>query len=356
MVAVVACTTNKATPATGRSTTSSASSTSPSSVQGVLSAKQIVEASKPAIVRIESHYPQGRHAVGTGFVVSPDGRIVTNLHVVQGAADIRVVMLGGRTTKVRRVVAFDRDRDLAVLQIDTKNALPTLRLGDSDKVSAGEHVVAIGNPLGVLDYTVSDGLISSVRAVTPLLTVLQISAPISRGSSGGPLFNDVGEVIGVATMVSREGQNLNFGVPSNYLQPLLASQQSYAMDEFAVKSVARPRAPQGPPIVRKIPKHPLSQLRTCHGEQVIGAVELIRKAITLGAPLYNQGNHEACFRVYEGAALKLQRDNRCSLVRAAMASGLKRAKPMSDFTAKAWAMRDAFDGILEVFERSRRNP
>src|SRR5690606_4902909 len=110
-----------------------------------------------------------------------------------------------------RVIAVDADRDLAIIEIDAPGKLPTLPLGNSDIVMPGDSVVVIGNPMR-LDFTVSDGLISSVRPVDNDV-ILQISAPISQGSSGGPLFNSFGEVIGVATMVSSEGQNLNFGVP-----------------------------------------------------------------------------------------------------------------------------------------------
>lgn len=127
-----------------------------------LSIKQIVERSKPAIVRIEA----GGDRVGTGFAISADGLIATNLHVVAGATQISVRMLDGATYEVLRIAAIDLDRDLAVLDIDPAGPVPALPLGDSDAVEAGDPVIAIGNPLGVLDYTVSDGLISSVRVVS----------------------------------------------------------------------------------------------------------------------------------------------------------------------------------------------
>src|SRR6201999_60661 len=93
-------------------------------------------------------------------------------------------------------------------------------LGDSDKTRPGDSVVAIGNPLG-LENTVSNGLISARRKFDEGVEVLQISAPIAPGSSGGPIFNDHGEVIGIATAILEEGQNLNFGMPVAYLAPML---------------------------------------------------------------------------------------------------------------------------------------
>jgi serine protease Do len=338
-----------------------------------MTTKEIVETAKPAIVRIESDYgktPTGepKLGVGTGFVVDASGLIATNLHVIQGTPKIEVTFLNGAKMPVRGIVAVDPDRDLAILRVDASE-LPALRLGDSDAVEAGDHVIAIGNPLGVLDYTVSDGLISSVRLVTDDLTILQISAPISEGSSGGPLFNNYGEVIGVATMIATTGQNLNFGVPSKYLQPLLASRDGeLTPQEFASRFNAlaggprrlgpgggsAPADPDAIRIERRVPSHDISALDGCSEEALLAVFQGIGDAIDIGAPLYNQGNHEACFRVYEGLALRFERELECPLVREALGQGLLRAQTKSTFTEKAWAMRDAFDGILLVIERRAR--
>lgn len=311
--------------------------------------KEIVDASKPAIVRIETRFANGRKAVGTGFVISKDGRIATNLHVIQGSQDIRVRLLDGTRMPVEKVVNVDPKRDLAIIQVDPARKLPTLSLGDSDRVAAGDRVIAIGNPLGVLDYTVSDGLISSVRLLGPELTVLQISAPISEGSSGGPLFNNYGEVIGVATMIAREGQNLNFGVPVNYLQPLMKERHNWTPAQFAARFRARRSAKDKQErIVHKVPKLQVKQLARCTDADLIKAFREIGKAIKLGAPLYNNGKHEACFRIYEGTAMRLERELDCPALRDTLGQGLLRASTKKSFSAKAWAMRDAFDGIIKV--------
>lgn len=316
-----------------------------------LAPKDIVVRAKPAIVRIED----GEGRVGTGFTIDASGVIATNLHVVAGARRIQVTTLDGAVLAATGVRALDADHDLALVVVEPVQPLPTVPLGDSDKVAAGDPVVAIGNPLGVLDYTVSDGLISSVRQIAPDVTLLQISAPISQGSSGGPLFNAFGEVIGVATLVSNEGQNLNFAVPSNYVRALLGHPRPMTMAEFT--ALTRPPErddPSGVKIVRQIPDHPLSVFDGCADADIATAIEAISEAIELGAPLYNQGNHEACFRIYEGTSTKLERDSSCKGIRDAFGAGLLRVSTLGSFTEKAWALRDTFDGVLDVARRYAR--
>lgn len=319
-----------------------------------LTAKQIVERSKPAIVRVEV----GRDRMGTGFVIDGAGIIATNLHVVFGAETINVRTLDGTELPVTQIIAVDPNHDLALIAVEPKTPMPALALGDSDQVAAGDPVLAIGNPLGVLDYTVSDGLISSVREVGPDVKLLQISAPISQGSSGGPLFNPFGEVIGVSTAIFTEGQNLNFGVPSNYVKALSAARSPISMEQFAALTRRAQEAvvADGVKIDRAVPSHPLLIFDGCDDESIITAVLAVREAIKLGAPLYNQGNHEACFRIYEGASSKLERDSSCRGVRDAFGAGLLRAQTMEGPTRKAWALRDTFDGLIDValrFEQAR---
>lgn len=331
-----------------------------------LTTREIVDQSKPGIVRIESHFADGKEGVGTGFIVSTDGRVATNMHVlfdVEGelgvAKRVDVVLLDGRRFPVASVISADPKRDLAVLLISgATGALSPLPLGDSDAVSAGDRVIAIGNPLGVLDYTVSDGLISSVRPVSEDLTMLQISAPISQGSSGGPLFNNFGEVIGVATAISREGQNLNFAIPSNYLRAMVNKQGGLTLSELGAKFQPPDRkrpAGAAPQVVRRVPRYEVSVLDDCPPESIAVAVQSISDAISIGAPVYNSGDHDACFRIYEGTALRLERDTDCKAVRDALGQGLLRAHTLENPTERAWAMRDAFDGLLDVVARKLRD-
>jgi serine protease Do len=322
-----------------------------------LSPKEIAERSKPAIVRVET----ADDRIGTGFAIDASGLIATNLHVIAGASEIKVRLLDGSVVDVKSVAAVDGDRDLALIAIDPSKKLTVLALGDSDKVSAGDPVVAIGNPLGVLDYSVSDGLISSVRVLTDDLTVLQTSAPISQGSSGGPLFNAYGEVIGVATAIFAGGQNLNFAVPANYLKPMVRGRGAMALAEFAERTRLQdgdggetPAGGDKRRIQRKVPFHELATLDGCSKDDLAEVVSAISSAIELGAPLYNEGNHEACYRIYEGTAMKFEREGACKGVREAFGTGLLRAATLDSFTEKAWALRDTFDGLLDVMVRKAK--
>ena len=320
--------------------------------------KEIVQRYSPAIVRVEG----GKDRVGTGFIVDGTGLIATNLHVVAGEDDIRVHLFDGRTLAVARIAGLDPDRDLAVLDVDPEGGkpLPIVTFGDSDALTAGDPIITIGNPLGVLDYSVSNGLVSSVRVLGPELKVLQISAPISQGSSGGPLFNQYGEVVGVTTAMITAGQNLNLAVPTNYLRTLLAAvgtpgHTPIALAEFARATTEAPadgdHAGRGPRIVRQIPRHEIAAVDGCTIGQLEEIATAIASAIESGAPLYNQGNHEACFRIYEGTAIRWQREAPCAGVRDAFGDGLLRANSVDSPTEKAWAMRDTFDGLLDAFDR-----
>jgi S1-C subfamily serine protease len=162
--------------------------------------------------------PRGSN-LGTGFVVGEDGLVATNYHLVEGAKRILVKLRNNHGFARVRLLSFDAQRDLALLKVDAR-ALRVVKLGDSNRLQVGQKVVAIGNPLG-LESTVSDGLISSVREVSKNVSLLQVSVPLSPGSSGGPLFNLDGEVVGVTTASFLQGQNLNFAVPVNYLKSLI---------------------------------------------------------------------------------------------------------------------------------------
>ncbi len=309
-----------------------------------LSPAQIAERSLPSIVLI-----QAGNRLGTGFVVWQDGRIATNLHVIFGAPSITVKLPDGREFTQVEVMAVDDRHDLAVIRVPARD-MAALALGDSEKVKPGERVVAIGHPLG-LGNTVSDGLVSAVRELDAGFTVMQISAPIAQGSSGGPLLNDHGEVVGIAFMVSQEGQNLNFAIPVNYLKPMLLSDVGMPFAEFARRTAPRVD-PSQPQIKRNIPQHAVKLLDDCPLEQMQRVFKGVEDAIVLGAPLYNQGNHEACFKIYEGASLELDRTLQgCVGVKKVLSEGRTAAQALGSWTEKAWAMRDAFDGLLVVIEK-----
>jgi len=343
-----------------------AGNNSPSGPRLRLTAKDIVQRSSPAIVRIEA----GPEKVGTGFIVDKAGVVATNLHVVAGESAIKVRLLDGTLYAVEQIAGLDPERDLALLRIKPPKELPTLKLGDSDAMSAGDQIVAIGNPLGVFDYSVTSGLISQVRhrpcgpddvaaqRCKQELTVLQISAAISPGSSGGPLFNQFGEVVGVTTAIITAGQNINLAVPGNYLKPMVARQSAIPTDVFAKETkLADERGggddshSQSVRIVHNVPIHELTVFDGCKPDEILDLVRQIGEAIENGAPLYNDGKHEACFRIYEGTAVKAEHDAACAGVRRAFGDGLLRAGGLTTYTEKAWAMRDTFDGLLDAARR-----
>jgi len=329
-----------------------------------LSAKDIVERASPAIVRIEA----GAEKIGTGFILDKTGVVATNLHVVAGESAIRVKLYDGSQYEVQQIAGVDPFRDLALLRIRPRKDLPVLKLGDSDAMAAGDQVVAIGNPLG-FDYSVTSGLISQVRHLPACnqadadpqqcqhdLTLLQISAAISPGSSGGPLFNQFGEVVGVTTAIVTAGQNFNLAVPGNYLKPLVAQHAAIPTDQFAQQTKpsderGRSDSTDNVRIVHKVPVHELGVLDGCKFEDIEDLVRQIGETIENGAPLYNEGKHEACFRIYEGTAVKYEHDAACAGVRTAFGDGLLRANGLKSYTEKAWAMRDTFDGLLDAAKR-----
>src|SRR5215472_6901072 len=181
----------------------------------------VVKKSRDAVVLIVISDSAGQEtALGSGFLVSAEGEIVTNHHVIKDAHSAIVKLSNGAFFPVSGALADDSQRDLAVIKVNGKN-LPFLSLAETDKVQVGDHVVAIGSPLG-LEGTVSDGIISAIRDVNNKKW-LQTTAPVSHGNSGGPLLDMSNHVVGVITAgVNAEmGQNLNFAVPCSEVAALV---------------------------------------------------------------------------------------------------------------------------------------
>lgn len=173
---------------------------------------------------------------GSGFLVSQDGKVITNFHVIEGASKIKAISHDEKEYDVEGVLNYSTERDIAILSVKGINNLPYLTMGDSDKLDLGESIVAIGSPLG-LQNTVSTGIVSSIRK-SLIRDVegtkdIQISAPISSGSSGGALFNAKGEVVGITYAGFTEiGQNLNFAIPINEAKALLQTTKLKTLSEL----------------------------------------------------------------------------------------------------------------------------
>ncbi|MET0595543.1 MAG: trypsin-like peptidase domain-containing protein, partial [Polyangiaceae bacterium] len=236
---------------------------------------QIAARSTPSVVSVRTE-----QSLGTGFIVSPDGLIATNLHVIAGNADITVTLADHREFQVVEIWNGDRQRDLVIMRIQAKK-LPVIPLGNSDEIHPGDAIVAIGHPLGLED-TVSNGIVGAVRKLDKSLTVLQITAPIAPGSSGGPLFNDHGEVIGVATAIMLGGQNINFGVPVSYLKELLKKPAAVSLETFAAATAERPNPADGK---RNVPALSIRILDGCSRSHLDLLTKSIAEAIDIGAAL-----------------------------------------------------------------------
>src|SRR5260221_3373398 len=189
--------------------------------QTSLTNAQVAMRVAPTVVVIQGKTNSG-DIVGSGFIVSKDGKIVTNLHVIRDLKTASVQLATGEIFDSMSVLAIDERRDLAILQIAGVN-LQALDLGNSDSLMVGEPVLALGSPRG-LEGTVTAGILSSVRK-SEGFAVLQTDAAVNPGNSGGPLVNKKGQAIGVISFKLGSAEGLNFAIPINYVRGLLNNLQ-----------------------------------------------------------------------------------------------------------------------------------
>jgi S1-C subfamily serine protease len=194
-------------------------STTDSQAAHPLTIQQIAELELPSVVKIVT-FDKDRHdyAQGSGFVIGKD-LVATNVHVIAGAAYLTVVFQDKSTAQAAGVAAADMDHDLCIVKVKTSDIKP-LPIGKDEDVHIGDTVVALGSPLG-FDASVSSGIVSAIRDRPDVGHAIQMTTPISHGSSGGALVNQAGEVIGVTALGYMEGENVNFAYASRYLPPLL---------------------------------------------------------------------------------------------------------------------------------------
>ena len=194
------------------------------------SAEQVASTAQKSVVVITVAGRDGKqHGLGTGFVVSADGLIATNLHVIGEARPISVQFADGRKFDVAAVHASDRALDLAIVRIDASE-LALLKLGDSDRLKLGQPVGALGNPHG-LKHSVVSGVVSGTRELD-MRKMIQLAIPVEPGNSGGPILDMQGHVQGIMTMKSQVTENLGFAVTINDLKPLLAKPNSIPMSRW----------------------------------------------------------------------------------------------------------------------------
>lgn len=197
---------------------------------------ELVRRVKPSVVSVITYNARGEVAVtGSGFFVRP-GEVVTNLHVVEGAqrVEVRTFDGKGKTYPVEGLRGVDEDGDLAVLSVQ----MPAERSRSLEVADAapeeGERIFVIGNPLR-LEGSVSDGIVSAIREVPSLGRIIQITAPISHGNSGSPVFNMSGRVVGVVTIKVTNGQNINLAMGAQRLDALGGERQLIPFDEVGAK-------------------------------------------------------------------------------------------------------------------------
>src|SRR6266480_5053694 len=189
----------------------------------------VFERVSPAVVSIQAtklnpSKPQRRFeaVVGSGVVIERDGQVLTNAHVVDGAASLTVTLDSGRKAPAR-LLGLDTLLDLALIRFETGAPLEVARLGDSSQLRVGDEVAAIGNPIG-LEQTMTRGIVSGLNRILPGLAeqpLIQTDAPINPGNSGGPLVDRCGQVVGINTFISEEAQSIGFSVPINSAKAIL---------------------------------------------------------------------------------------------------------------------------------------
>lgn len=197
--------------------------------QSEMTPAEVYASTVNATVFITNKTNSGSTDVGSGFIISNEGYIVTNAHVIANASEITVELYCG-DTYTATVIGSDTDHDVAVIKIE-EGVLPSVTLGNSDNMNVGDWVMAIGNPFGELHFSMSQGSISRIGPPsgeydTTLATMLQTDCPINPGNSGGPLLNLYGEVVGIASAhflsaTNTSGEGLGFAIPISDVQDII---------------------------------------------------------------------------------------------------------------------------------------
>lgn len=286
-----------------------------------------------------------QQSYGLGFV-APNGRIVTCFHVVADEQEIVAHLADGRSLPVQSVCAVDFRRDLAVLDVGLLDATP-VRPGGPRFAEEGGTVHVFGMVSGEGRARWVDVKLGALQVVGASLSVYLLEGEVPPDSSGGPVIGPDGTALGVVTVAETEEGISTLGVPWKYVEPLLRQHQLLPLSALSTESRRPPK--------REVPEHPLSLLQ---GSAVMGleaTTDTIADAIRVGAPAYNEGDVARCYAVYTETAKRLidTRDD-CPGVQTALRAGLQRASQLQDVDHQAWAMRDAFDGLLMVIERYLR--
>ena len=215
------------------STSAVSTSTNGSVITQTGDVQSILAKVQPGVVYIHTQATRGgrffpSQGAGTGMVLTPDGEVLTNAHVVAGATSIKVNLAGERQARDATLIAADTSSDIALLKINGASNLKTVELGRSDALRVGDDVIAIGNALDLDgDFTVTRGIVSALNREidaqdgTELSGLIQTDAAINPGNSGGPLVNAAGQVVGINTAVEGQAQNIGFAIAIDTVKPKL---------------------------------------------------------------------------------------------------------------------------------------
>jgi putative serine protease PepD len=275
---------------TSASAPSAAVAPGPSAAAGgpVLDVAGILAKVEPATVAIQA---TGRQGVGqgTGVIISADGEVLTNAHVVAGATTVRVTLQGESQSRQATVVGADSGNDIALVKIEGASGLATGELGASAAVRVGDDVVAVGNALGLRgDPTVTRGIVSALnRSLDSLTGMIQTDAAINPGNSGGPLVNNRGQVIGINTAVAGQSiQNIGFAIPidsaKTILDGLRSGQAARPVGYLGVSTRNPLDNSRGAEVVDVLPGGPAEaagiqvgdRITDVSGKEVVGSAEL----------------------------------------------------------------------------------
>jgi len=295
-----------------------------------LTATEVAQRSLGSIVIVKAG-----ERLGTGFACGSEGFVVTNAHVVAGETEIVVRTAGGRKFPVLDVRGLDTSGDLVVLRTNARG-LPRLALNPANTVRPGDPVVVIGHPLG-LEATVSTGVVAALRQTDGEIDLLQITAPIAPGSSGGPILDRHGTVIAVSTFLARGGQNIGFGVRVRRLRRLLGRRFVLGLEEFA-EHTREKRAD-----TQTLAGCSVNDLEKLSEE----LVETLKAAAGLEA--------RASSRLFEGAAEDIPKalSERCVGPREMLANARTAAMDLDEPDERATNLRASFEALLELARKAK---
>lgn len=310
---------------------------------------EVLDKAGPGVVSVRAYNPNG-NAVGqgSGFVVSKDGLVVTTLHVVAPGAVVELKTADGRVVNATDIVATDEEWDLALLKTDDLD-VRSLRFAREGAVKVGTAVYAIESPFG-FNHVISGGEILGLHPHAGRNDLMQISNRITPGSSGGPVLNERGEILGVAQSIPGAGQGVTYAIPG----VVVANLRDRATDAENVRELGEFTAE-----ARRV-RDALANVRPgierqCESEAIDLIDGVITDAISSGVDIYNTGNHLGCYRIYEGAGYKLLflLNDRCEAASALLSKAIREAGTTvmpggydSVPAAQAWIMRIAFDSLL----------